>query len=141
MTPLKRLSSVDGDTRLSNASKTLLAFICGSSLVGCATGPEHSRRNRDAFPEATPERVSLTPAEVKAAVTPANAYYLSARERKLYAKKAEKGDYAAARKLARFYFMHHEGPVRTARDNQKADYWQKVMDRLYDSDRKARHKK
>jgi hypothetical protein len=124
-----------------NMCTMLLALICWSGLVGCTTGPEHSRANKKVYPEDTPERVSLTPAEVKAAVTPANAYYLSARERKLYAKKAEKGDYVAARKLARFYYMHHEGPVRTARDNEKADYWEKVMARLYYADTKSRRQK
>jgi hypothetical protein len=119
----------------------LLAFIYWSGLVGCATGPEHSRGNKKVYPEDTPERVSLTPAEVKAAVTPANAYYLSVRERKLCVKRAAKGDIVAAGKLARFYVMHHEGPRRTLRDDEKADYWQRVVARLYDADRKARPQK
>jgi hypothetical protein len=78
---------------------------------------------------------------VKSAITPANAFNLSKHEREFYARKAEEGDYVAARKLARFYYMHHEGPVRTARDNEKADYWERVMARLYDAGKKARREK
>jgi uncharacterized protein YceK len=120
---------------------SLLALIVWSGLVGCSTVPEHSRARKEGYPEQTPERVSLTPAEVKAAITPANAYYLSAHERKLYARKAAKGDYAAARKMARFYYMHHEGPVRTARDDEKAGYWERVMARLYNAEKKTRRQK
>jgi TPR repeat protein len=83
--------------------------------------------------------VSLTPAEVEAAITPANAFLLSRRERQLYAKRAEKGDIEAARKLARFYFTNHEGPQRTNRDNEKADYWASVVARL--AAKEARRKK
>lgn len=141
---LRRLGAMSGTlvSTVSTARMTiagsLLAFICWCGLVGCTTVPEHSRADRKIYPEDTPERVSLTPAEVKTAITPANAYYLSPRERKLYANRAAKGDYEAARKLARFYYMHHEGPVRTARDNEKADYWEKVMARLYYADKKRR---
>jgi TPR repeat protein len=67
---------------------------------------------------------------VKAARTPANAFYLSVRERRLCAKKAAEGDIEAARKLARFYFMHHEGPERTKRDDEKGHYWQGVVAQL-----------
>jgi hypothetical protein len=124
-----------------NMWRSVLALICCSGLVGCATGQEHSRPNRDVFPEATPERVSLSPAEVKAAVTPANAFNLSKYERELCAKRARKGDIVAAGKLARFYFMHHEGPKRTIRDDEKFEYWQRVMVRLVKAASKARREK
>jgi hypothetical protein len=103
--------------------RPLLAFICSTCLVGCATDPKR-------FPEATPERISLSPAEVKAARTPANAFYLSPHERKLCVKRATEGDIVAARKLAQFYFTNHEGPERTKRDDEKFDYWQRVLARL-----------
>lgn len=123
--------------RVCNMRVPLLAFICWSGLVGCTTGPGHSRANKDLYPEATLERVSLTRAEVKAAITPANAFYLSARERKLCAKRAAEGDYVAARKLAWFYATNHEGRERTRRDDEKYEYWERVASRLYKADRKA----
>jgi hypothetical protein len=67
---------------------------------------------------------------VKAAITPANAFNLSPHERKLCAKRAAEGDIEAARKLVRFYYMHHEGLERTKRDDEKADYWERVVARL-----------
>ena len=126
--------------RMCNMCIRLLAFICCSGLVGCATGPQPSRRNREVFPEATPERVSLSPAEVKAAITPANAFNLSKHERDIYAKKAAAGDIVAARKLAQFYFTNHEGPRRTKRDNEKFAYWNSVLARLEKNASKARRK-
>jgi hypothetical protein len=111
--------------------------VCCSGLLGCTTVPERVSPNRDVFPEAIPERVSLSPAEVRAAITPANAFNLSRRERKLYAKQAHEGDIEAARKLVRFYFTSHEGLERTIRDDQKCDYWQRVVVRL-EKARKAR---
>ena len=109
--------------------------------MGCATDPEHFHRHRDVFPEATTERVSLTPAEVRAAITPANAFYLSARERKLCAQRAAEGEYVAARKLAWFYATNHEGRERTRRDDEKCEYWQRVASRLYKADRKTRRER
>jgi hypothetical protein len=123
--------------RACNMCVPLLAFICWSGLVGCATGPEHSRSKKDEFPEARVERISLSPTEVKTAITPANAFNLSPSERKLCARRAAAGDIVAARKLARFYFMHHDGLKRTNRDNEKADYWQRVVARLEKSESTA----
>jgi hypothetical protein len=75
-------------------------------------------------------------------MTPANAFNLSERERKLCVKKAAKGDILAARKLARFYLMHHEGLRRTALDDKKSKYWLGVVDRLEKAAAgKARRKK
>jgi hypothetical protein len=111
-----------------NVWRALLIFICCSGLVGCAIDPGNSPPHRDVYPEDTPVRVST--ADAKGATTPANAYYLSVRERKLCAKRAVQGDIVAARKLAAFYFMHHEGPERTIRDDEKFEYWQRVMARL-----------
>lgn len=119
----------------------LLTFIFWSGLAGCTTGPKDSRANKNPYPEATVERVSLTPAELKAAITPANAFYLSARERKLCAKRAAEGDYAAARKLAWFYATNYEGRERTRRDDEKYEYWKRVASRLYKADRKVRREK
>jgi len=119
----------------------VLAFICCSGLVGCATGPERSRPNKKIYPEDTPEQVSLTPAEVKAAITPANAFYLSARQRRLCAKRAAEGDYGAARKLAWFYATNHEGRERTHRDDERYEYWKRVASRLYDAGQKAKQGK
>ena len=119
----------------------LLAFICWSGLVGCANGPESSRPNKKIYPEDTPEQISLTPAEVKAAITPADAFYLSARERKLCAKRAAEGDYVAARKLAWFYATNHEGRERTRRDDEKYEHWERVASRLYKAGMKARREK
>ena len=127
--------------RYNSRISSVLAVVCCGGLVGCAIGPERSRPNQKIYPEDTPERVSLTPAEVKAAITPANAFYLSARERKLYAKRAAEGDYVAARKLAWFYATNHEGPERTRRDDEKYEYWERVASRLYKADRKARREK
>jgi hypothetical protein len=115
---------------IGNVWRCALAVICWSGLVGCTTGPERSRPDKKLYPEDTPEQVSLTPAEVKAAITPANAFYLSARERKLCAKRAAEGDYAAARKLAWFYATNHEGRERTRHDDEKYDYWKRVAARL-----------
>ena len=113
-----------------NMWRSILALVCCSGLIGCATDNEHSRPNRTVYPEDTPERVSLTPAEVKAAITPADAYYLSVRDRKRCAKRAAQGDIVAAKRLARFYFIHHEGPRRTKRDDEEADYWNGVVAQL-----------
>jgi hypothetical protein len=124
----------------STMRRLLLAFIC-SGLLGCATNPEHFPPKRDVFPEATSERVSLSPAEVKAAISPANAFNLSKREKDLYAKKAKAGDIVAARKLTRFYFTNHDGLRRTKLDDQKADYWKSVVTRLERAASKARREK
>lgn len=107
----------------------MLAFICWSGLVGCATGPEHLRANKKVYPEDTPERISLSHSEVADAITPANVN-LSRHGRKVYAKRAAAGDIEAARTLARFYATNHEGPLRTKRDDEKADYWNSVVARL-----------
>jgi thymidylate synthase len=109
---------------------SLLSVISWGGLVGCATGPQAQRRHENVYPETTTQRVSLTPAEVESAITPANAFNLTPHERKLYAKRAAKGDLEAAGKLARFYGTNHEGRKRTKRDDEKADYWQRVVDRL-----------
>jgi hypothetical protein len=120
--------------------KSILAFICWSGLVGCATGPEHSHANKKVYPEDTPERISLSPAEVAAAITPANVN-LSKRGRRVYAERAAKGDIEAARTLARFYLIHHEGPRRTKRDDEKANYWNGVVARLEKDASKAKRKR
>jgi hypothetical protein len=87
-------------------------------------------------------RISLTPEQVNAATTPANAFYLTERERKLCAKKAAIGDVIAAEKIAKFYLMHHEGLQRTALDDKKCYYWMGVADRLEKaSTSKSRRKK
>jgi TPR repeat protein len=77
---------------------------------------------------------------VKAAITPANVN-LSRHGRKVYAKRAAEGDIEAARTLARFYATNHEGPQRTKRDDEKADYWQSVVTRLEKVASKARREK
>lgn len=111
-----------------------LAFVCCIGLIGCATDPKRFPPKKDVHPEDTPVRISA--ADAKGATTPANAYYLSERERKLCAKRAAEGDIEAARKLVRFYFMHHEGVERTSRDDEKGDYWQRVMARLEKASRR-----
>src|SRR5882724_404525 len=121
--------------RVCNMCVPLLAFICWSGLAGCATFPEHSRANTKVYPEDTPERISLSPAEVADAITPANVN-LSKHGRKVYAKRAAEGDIEAARTLARFYATNHEGPQRTKRDDEKADYWQRVVTLLEKSKRR-----
>jgi len=126
--------------RVCNMRILLLTFICWSGVVGCATGPQHSRPNRNDFPEATVERISLSPAEVQAAITPANVN-LSRHGRKVYAKRAAEGDIEAARTLARYYATNHEGPQRTKRDDEKADYWNSVVARLENAASKARRAK
>jgi TPR repeat protein len=78
---------------------------------------------------------------MKAAITPANAYNLSKHERRLYANRAARGDIVAARKLAQFYFTNHEGLERTTHDDEKADYWNRVLAQLENSASKARREK
>jgi hypothetical protein len=115
-----------------------MALTCCVLLFACASSPTSSLSR----PEDIPQSVSLTQKELDAAVTPANAFNLSERERKLCVKKATKGDITAARKLARFYLMHCEGPQRTTLDDRKADYWLGVVDRLEKTAaNKARRKK
>ena len=115
-------------------------LICWSGVIGCAIHPEHARVNKKVYPEDTPERVSLSPAEVAAAITPANVN-LSRHGRRFYAKRAAEGDIEAARMLARFYLIHHEGSRRTKRDDEKADYWNGVVARLEKNASKAKQKK